>query len=488
MSKLEDFRNQFVLVVGDMMVDKYILGNVDRISPEAPVPVLHQKEVRRKLGGTGNVILNATSLGARVRAAGRVGNDGEGAFFRNTLHELGVDDRFIFIEGNTIVKTRVAASNQQFIRIDEETIVPPSNNIFRRIIDATDEFLKDITVVIISDYAKGFITEELSQAIIKNAKARNIPVLVDPKGKSASKYKGATVLTPNNKEFMDLTGMPAIPNESDIKAAALQLCDENDIDFLVFTRSEKGISIINRFDRIKSDYPTVVKEVVDVTGAGDTVVTTIALAMGAGFSLDECVKIANTAASIVISKFGSAQTTIEELNTALYTCSKSYIDLKDCVAQINRLKSQGKRIVFTNGCFDILHAGHVSSFIQARRFGDVLVVGVNSDESIRRIKGSTRPIVDLRNRMALLSALECVDFVIPFYDDTPQALIEQIKPDVLVKGKDWAGKEIAGGEFVRSYGGRVEFIELEQGLSTTSIIEKIKQSMERSEQNNEDFH
>ena len=474
MKSLDDFRKQWVLVVGDMMVDKYIMGSVDRISPEAPVPVLHQKEVKRKLGGAGNVIINATSLGARVRAIGRVGNDDEGTFFCKTLREFGVDDRFIFVEGSTIVKTRVSASNQQFIRIDDETIASPTPDIFSKIITDLDNILRDITVVVISDYAKGFITEELSQSIIKNAKARNIPVLVDPKGKLASKYKGATALTPNNKEFLDLTGLLAVPSEIDIKNAALRLCEENDIDLLIFTRSEKGISIINRSDGIKSDYPTVVKEVVDVTGAGDTVVTTVALSMGAGFSLEECVKTANVAASIVISKFGSAHTTIGELSAALYPYSKVFPDINETITQLSVQKKQGKRIVFTNGCFDIVHAGHISSFMQARIFGDILVVGINSDESIRRIKGDKRPIVNLQNRITLLSALECVDYVIPFEDDTPQALIEQIKPDVLVKGKDWAGKEIAGGDFIRSYGGKVELIELEQGLSTSNIIEKIK--------------
>lgn len=478
MSKLEDFRKQFVLVVGDMMVDKYIMGSVERISPEAPVPVLHQTEIRRKLGGTGNVIINTTSLGAKVRAVGRIGNDVEGMLFRETLREFGVDDRYVFSDGSTIVKTRVSASNQQFIRIDEETIAPPSRQIVNEITCGLENILQDVTVVVISDYAKGFVTEELSQAIIKAAKALKIPVIVDPKGKSAAKYKGATALTPNNKEFLDLLGLTSIPCENDIKIQSLRLCEEHNFDYLIFTRSEKGISIINAIDNSKSDYPAVVKEVVDVTGAGDTVVSAIALSMAAGFGLNECIQIANIAASIVISKFGAAQTTIEELSTVLYPNLKLISNFTLPIALLNDLKNKGKRIVFTNGCFDLVHAGHISSFRQARSFGDVLVIGLNSDESIRRLKGDTRPIVDLRNRITLLSAIDCVDFIIPFDEDTPQALIEQVKPDVLVKGKDWAGKEIAGGEFVRSYGGKVEFIELEQGLSTSNIIEKIKRATE----------
>jgi len=477
---LNNFRKQLVLVVGDMMVDKYIMGSVERISPEAPVPVLRQKEVRRKPGGTGNVIMNLLSLGAKVRAIGRIGDDYEGCFFRKTLQKLGVDDHYIFAEGSTIVKTRVSASNQQFIRIDEETILPPSDKIVNEILADIENIMQDISVVVISDYAKGFITEGISQAIIKASKERNIPVFVDPKGKSAAKYKGATAITPNNKEFMDLTGLPVIPDDEDIiQTEALRLCRNYDFDYLVFTRSEKGISIINSFDNTKRDYPAVIKEVVDVTGAGDTVISAVALAFSTGFNLDECAIIANTAASIVISKFGTVQTTIEELSAALLPKSKVFPDLSSAIAHLNNLKKQGKRIVFTNGCFDIVHSGHVSSFRQARRLGDVLVVGLNTDESIQRIKGSNRPIIDLQNRITLLSALDCVDIIIPFDEDTPQNLIEQVKPDVLVKGKDWEGYEIAGGEFVRSYGGRVEFLELEQGLSTSNIINKIKQATER---------
>lgn len=464
-----------MLVVGDLMVDKYILGTVERISPEAPVPVLRQNEVRRRLGGAGNVIANIISLGAKVRALGRVGNDVEGEFVRNDLHGLNVEDRYIFTSGSTIVKTRVTACNQQFLRIDKESIVPLSGKEAGQIAAEIGNILQDMTVVIISDYAKGFITEELSQIVIQAARERNIPVLVDPKGNCATKYRGATAITPNNKEFLDLTGLTEMPLENDIKAVALQLCVENCLDYLILTRSEKGISIIDHRSGEKRDYPAVVKEVVDVTGAGDTVVACIALAAGAGFNMSECVVIANIAASIVISRFGAAQTTIEELSGAMPLRTKESHDVSSVIAQINHFKGQGKKVVFTNGCFDLVHAGHISSFQQARSFGDILVVGVNSDESIRRLKGASRPIVDLKNRVALLSALECVDLVIPFYEDTPQTLIEQVKPDVLVKGKDWEGKEVAGSEFVRSCGGRVEFIELEQGLSTTNIIQKIRQ-------------
>lgn len=478
MKNIEALSKQTLLVFGDMMVDKYIMGNVERISPEAPVPVLLQRKVDRKLGGAGNVIVNAVSLGASARVVGCVGNDLEGTYFRETLQSLGVDDRYLFTFGSTIVKTRVSASNQQFLRIDEETIVSPSEEIVSKITAELPEVMQGISAVVISDYAKGFVSETLCQNIIAAAKARQIPVLVDPKGKSVAKYRGATAITPNTKEFLEITGLTSLPTEAQIAITGQHFCKENDFEYLIFTRSEKGISTISRDSGEKKDYPTVAKEVVDVTGAGDTVITTLALAMSAGFSLGQCVKMANTAASIVISRFGASQTTIQELNSALHPSAKVSTDLKSTLAQIASLKQQGKRIVFTNGCFDLVHAGHISSFHQARDFGDILVVGVNSDESIRRIKGPKRPIVSLKNRMALLSALEYVDFVIPFEEDTPQALIETICPDVLVKGKDWEGQEIAGGAFVKSKGGQVKFIDLEQGLSTTNIIEKIKQSLE----------
>ena len=474
MKSIECLKDQHVLVVGDMMVDKYILGQVNRISPEAPVPVLKQSQINRKLGGTGNVIVNLAALGARVRAFGRVGDDADGLFFRETLRQCDVDDRFILFEGSTIVKTRVAAGNQQFIRIDEETIMPPSDAVFLLLNRVLEQLFQDITVVAISDYNKGFLSPELTQIIIAEARKRQLPVLVDPKGKDASKYRGATAITPNNKEFLDMTGLSALPDEDSICQNALRLCKENDFERIFFTRSEKGISVIEQSNGQKKDYPAEKKEVIDVTGAGDTVLAVIALAAGAGFSPSQCVRIANIAASVVISKFGAASTSIAEISEILHPMSYHHASYEDAIKRIRQLKAEGKRIVFTNGCFDLVHAGHISSFQQARTFGDVLVVGINSDDSIRRIKGPSRPIVTLDNRLKLLQAIKYVDFVIPFEDDTPQKLIEAISPDVLVKGKDWEGKEVAGAAYIQSIGGVVEFIDLEIGLSTTNLIQKIK--------------
>lgn len=365
MTSLDNFRKQCVLIVGDLMVDRYIIGTVDRISPEAPIPVLLQQQITRKLGGMGNVVLNVASLSAKVRVVGRVGSDEEGRYLRDTLKENGVDDSYVFSEGKTIVKTRVAASNQQFLRIDEETILPPSREIVEALQSGIDRMMKDITVVIISDYAKGFVTEEVAQIIIGGARRAGIPVLVDPKGKSAAKYRGATAMTPNTKEFKDMAGLSALPDEEGIRAAAAKLCLENDLKYLIYTRSEKGISTIYGKTGEKQDYPAVEKEVVDVTGAGDTVVSVLALSMASGFELRRCVKMANVAASIVISRFGAAQTTIEELDGELHPSRKKVMDPQRMIQTIHQLQQGGKHIVFTNGCFDLVHAGHISSFRQA---------------------------------------------------------------------------------------------------------------------------
>ena len=436
MKSLETFKEQNALVIGDLMIDKYIIGNVSRISPEAPVPVLNQTRIERKLGGAGNVLANLKSLGATVHALGRIGNDSEGAICEKLLSERGIDCSKLWKFENTIVKTRVISSNQQFLRIDEEKIISPNAEYLDTLKNNIDDILKNITVVVLSDYAKGFVSDELASLIIQACNMKNIPVVVDPKGKNCGKYKGATAITPNNKEFLDMSGVVSLASEDSIKNEAIRLLKENNIKYFIHTRSEKGISEIS-----------------------------------------DAINLANIAASIVISKFGTAQTTTTEIEEHLFSIKTKDKSKDEVLKIIANLKSQGKRIVFTNGCFDLVHAGHIKSFQQAKSFGDVLIVAVNSDDSIRRLKGESRPVVDLKNRIALLKALECVDFVIPFEEDTPQNLIEAIKPDVMVKGEDWRGKVVAGADFVKSYGGKVEFIKLEQGLSTTHIIKKIKEGI-----------
>ncbi|MCR5460080.1 MAG: D-glycero-beta-D-manno-heptose 1-phosphate adenylyltransferase [Acetatifactor sp.] len=474
MGEFASFRSQRVLVVGDFMTDKYISGVVERISPEAPIPVLLQKDVTRKMGGAGNVIRNIFSLGGEVVAVGRIGMDAEGEYLRQCLRECGADDRFVFSEGSTAVKTRLVTSRHQLLRVDEEEIRNLSERNMETLRAGLADAMRQVNAVVLSDYGKGFLTEGLAQQVIRAACDQGIPVLADPKGNQAGKYCGVTVLTPNVKEFCALCGLDSLPEEEEIRQNALKLCQEHDISQIVLTRSEKGISVINGATGEKKDYPAKALEIADVTGAGDTVIATLALAMASNMEMDQCVRLANQAASLTVSRFGTAAPTLEELENAMGAENRIRKDKKEILSRIRELQQSGRKIVFTNGCFDLLHAGHVNGLREAKSFGDVLVVGINSDDSIRRIKGADRPILPLESRQVMLEALRYVDFVIPFEEDTPQNLIEKVRPDMLVKGRDWEGKEVVGAEFVKSYGGEVRFAELEPGISTSTIIEKIR--------------
>lgn len=474
----EAISQQNILVVGDFMLDKYLYGDVTRVSPEAPVPVAHIRKTDIKLGGAGNVAINIAALNANVKVLSCIGNDANGDKLVGMLENLGVDTEFIYKDSawSTIVKTRVVSQNQQLLRYDEEDVQAIGANTIQKIRNSVSEIIGSVTGIILSDYGKGFVTEEIAQLIIQEAKAKGIPVAVDPKGSDYTKYRGATVCTPNMKELTEATGGKALRTDEEIYEAALLLSQKCDLNYILATRSEKGMSLIDKDGRKKLDFPAVAQEVSDVTGAGDTVISLFTLGMAAGYSKDVCCKIANAAAAIVVSKFGAATVSMDELVRATVEeicLDNKKVNFNDIERIAESIRHTGKRIVFTNGCFDILHAGHISSFRQAREFGDFLIMGVNSDDSIRRIKGPQRPIVSQDNRVALLEAIDCIDCIVVFDEDTPQKLIERIKPDCMVKGKDWEGKPVAGMEFVQSYGGKVCFIELEQGLSTTAIIEKI---------------
>lgn len=467
-----------VLVLGDIMLDRYIIGSVKRISPEAPVPVLEVQKEEVRLGGSGNVVHNIRSLGASVRVLSCIGTDIEGKELLEALSTQGVDIHFLgcCAEITTITKTRVVAKNQQLLRYDREKIqvVPPSYVDFLR--DNIDAIFNGINIVVISDYEKGGVVPELAQLLIHRSRMMGIPVLVDPKGKDYSKYYGATICTPNLSELSMASGrMLNQLMEERIQKAALELCSAFNFDHLLVTRSEKGMSLIGG-DGSKKDFSAIEKEVVDVSGAGDTVASVIALCIAAGFPLDECCRLANQAASIVVSKFGTATVTFNELvGSEIYASNSKLITQEQLPYLRDYLREQGKRIVFTNGCFDLVHAGHISSFQQARDFGDVLIVGLNSDASVHRIKGEKRPIVNEHDRAIVLQSISFVDYVVLFDDETPEELIHEIAPDVLVKGKDWEGMVIAGQKFVESRGGEVRFIDLEQGLSTTNIINRIRE-------------
>lgn len=474
---INKFKDAKIVVYGDMMVDEYLSGDVSRISPEAPVPVVCIKNETKRLGGAGNVVRNLCALGADVIPISCIGKDESGEWLVNRFTEYGLDisgllqnDRVV-----TSIKTRVTSQNQQLLRYDREIIQDVPSDFTDWLKDNVLKYISKANAVIISDYGKGAVTKTSAQILIEAANELDIPVVIDPKGSDYSKYSGATVCTPNMKEIQAAVNR-SVSSEEEIAYAARELCEDCNIKYILATRSEKGMSLIEGATGEKLDYLALAKEVIDVTGAGDTVISTFTLCYALGANFDDCCKIANMAASIVVSKFGASVVYPEEIQELIvgntYQNTK-LLTLEQAKKKAAFLRQQGKKIVFTNGCFDIVHAGHIASFKQARSFGDVLFVGVNSDSSIKRIKGANRPVVDESNRVKLLEAVNCIDYLILFEEDTPQKLIENIIPAVLVKGKDWAGQEVAGGKFVEQNGGKVCFIDLEQGLSTTNIVNKI---------------
>lgn len=475
MERFKKIKDINVLVYGDLMVDKYICGQVSRISPEAPVPVLQVESRLSKLGGAGNVINNIISLGASVRVLGGIGKDYEGESIIEEFKKKGIDTRHIrqYLEIQTISKTRLISRNHQLLRYDEEEIRDMPQE-YMKYLEQNKKFIfEDIHVVVISDYGKGAVTMELAQFLITAAIDLGIPVVVDPKGKDYNKYKGASVCTPNVKELGDVIGK-ILKTEEDEEIAGKQIRECVQLSNLLLTRSEKGILLFDSMNN-KKDFPAVSKDVVDVTGAGDTVVSVVALMMVVGFSMEECCEIANIAASIVCSKFGAATLSLNELiGEILDIGSFKNINVKTAKYILTNLKENGKRIVFTNGCFDMLHAGHLASFVQAKAYGDILVVAVNSDESVKRLKGENRPIINESDRIAMLCALECVDYVILMEEDTPIKMIQELRPDVTVKGNDWAQKYLPEKQVVESYGGCVQFVDLCGESSTTNIIRKIR--------------
>lgn len=469
-----------VLVFGDYMVDKYIIGDVSRISPEAPVPVIETKKYMEKLGGTGNVINNIVSLGANVKVIGCVGKDNAGDFIISSFNNERINKRFFKQDKNvqTIIKTRVVSKNQQFLRIDEEIKEELSSDYYKYLKEHIDDIFKGINAVVISDYAKGAVNKKFAQLLIKEANKRGIVSIIDPKGKDYSKYENSTYCTPNVKELCDVLNVK-IEDEKDIERYGKKLCREVGLNSLILTRSEKGISTIDS-NGVKRDYPAVTKEVIDVSGAGDTVVATIAVLCGLGYELSELCEFANIAAGIVVSKFGTATVSLNELLSEVCSTSNYKIQsLKSMNYIVNMLKEKNKKIVFTNGCFDMLHVGHLHSFKEAKKFGDVLIVAVNSDSSVKENKGDLRPIINEDDRMEMICALDCVDYVVLMNDKNPSNIIETLKPDICIKGEDWKDKDLPERKIIENYGGRIEFIKLNPGHSTTKIIEKVLKVYEK---------
>lgn len=464
-----DFSELRVLVVGDAMLDEYWFGDTGRISPEAPVPVVKTVSTEQRPGGAANVALNLAALDARATLACIVGADDRGRALEHLLESRGVRCRFVRSETlPTVHKLRVLARNQQLIRLDSEVALgaaaAPLLPLFEAALDHAD-------VVVLSDYAKGTLRD--AARMIELCNARSVPVLVDPKGEDFHRYRGATLLTPNQTEFRAVAGEWS--DEAEFLAKGEALREELELDCLLVTRGERGMALFPR-DGEPGLLDAEAREVFDVTGAGDTVISLMAAALGAGLPLLRAAELANLGAGLVIGKIGVATVSRAELRLALHrrgSGGRGLVAPDELVELVRAAKARGERVVMTNGCFDILHAGHVAYLEEAKSLGNRLIVAVNDDDSVRRLKGPSRPITPLEDRMAVLAGLAAVDWVVPFSEDTPAALIERLLPDVLVKGGDYTPDQIAGGDAVLRNGGDVRVVNLKQGRSTSALIASI---------------
>ena len=462
-----------ILVIGDLMIDHYLWGQCDRISPEAPVQVVDIKKESAVLGGAGNVINNLKAFGSHVSVISVIGDDENGKELLTHLNTINADTSKIVHENGrkTTKKSRVIASNQQIIRFDSEDKIDISEASQKAILTNLHEIIEHIDVIILSDYGKGVLTDSLTREIIAHANLHEVKVLVDPKGEDYSKYSGAYLLTPNKKEASQASKIVINSQESLIKAHQY-LKSTVDLDYSVITLSEDGISV---YDDKLVTIPTVALEVFDVTGAGDTVIASIAFALSCNLDIKEALKFSNYAAGVVVGKIGSATATLSEIEEYISRLHKSgsdeHIKTFDEIEDIaKKAKLDGKRIVFTNGCFDILHVGHVKYLEVAKSFGDILIVGLNSDASVTRLKGPSRPINNSDDRAYILAALEAVDYVVPFEEDTPYELIKKVAPHTLVKGGDYAGKEVVGADIADE----LKLVDFVDGKSTTNTIKKIQ--------------
>lgn len=476
MLTIPSFQNARVLVVGDVMLDRYWYGDTGRISPEAPVPVVRIADEERRLGGAANVALNLARVGAATRLIGVVGQDEPARAASALLERAGVVPDLVASDSHpTIAKLRVMSRNQQLIRLDFEKSFALSGAFDRgALLDRYHRALAQTDVVICSDYGKGTLAD--IETLIAQAREQGIPVLIDPKGNDWQRYAGASLITPNLQEFEAVAG-PA-PDDDALEQAANALRDRLAVDQLLVTRSEKGMSLFSGAEPLH--LPAQAQEVFDVTGAGDTVIALLGAGLAAGLTLGEAAAIANLGAGVVVAKLGTATVTPGELNRAARNQrggDRGVIDEDALAAIVESLRERGERVVMTNGCFDLLHPGHIAYLEAARALGDWLIVAVNDDASVRRLKGASRPLNDLSHRMQVLRGLAAVDWVVAFSQDTPERLICRIKPDVLVKGGDYRPEDIAGGDCVRAAGGEVRVLDFVDGYSTTSIIERMNGSM-----------
>ncbi|MEJ2650326.1 MAG: bifunctional D-glycero-beta-D-manno-heptose-7-phosphate kinase/D-glycero-beta-D-manno-heptose 1-phosphate adenylyltransferase HldE [Gammaproteobacteria bacterium] len=468
---IPDFESARVLVVGDAMLDRYWHGSTSRISPEAPVPVVRVDQAEERPGGAGNVALNIAALGARVSLVAVTGADDTAQALAGQLSAAGVRCLFRSVAGMaTVTKLRVLSRHQQLIRLDFEGGIPGFDG--SALLEPFHEALPEADVVVLSDYGKG--TLGAIRDLIKAARAAGLPVLVDPKSRDFGLYRGASLVTPNLAEFEAVAGH--CHDEAEIAAKGTALLAEHDIEALLITRGEQGMTLLRR-GNAALHLPAKAREVYDVTGAGDTVISVLAATLAAGEDLAQATALANLAAGIVVGKLGTATVSVPEIRRTLRengAVERGVVTVEQLLAAVEQARGRGERLVMTNGCFDILHAGHVAYLQEARRLGDRLIIAVNDDDSVRRLKGATRPINSLDHRTAVLAALQCVDWVVPFGEDTPRDLICRVRPDYLVKGGDYRPEQVAGYDCVTAGGGEVMILAYHAGQSTSRIIERCR--------------
>jgi D-beta-D-heptose 7-phosphate kinase/D-beta-D-heptose 1-phosphate adenosyltransferase len=466
-----------IVVVGDLMLDEYIIGQVGRVSPEAPVPILKEDCCEWALGGAANVAANCKHVGCDVKLVGVIGaHDSAGVKLLEKLREVGIDQDCIVKSSSRITtcKRRMMAKNHQLLRVDNEVTAPMTEQEYTQVTEHIDSVLTQDSVLIISDYAKGIITARLMKYIFAKTQVLKNIVIIDPKGPDFEKYKGANYLKPNAKEFAHMVSYFNIDTSISLVEQGRAICKSLNLTGLFVTLGENGIHFVSQ----SNDYfsPAKICEVYDITGAGDTVVAFLALGLAHNFSIEDCLLMANRAASVAISHVKTYAVSLDELIDRHYEpTEKIFYDWTVCKIELDWVRRNGKKVVFTNGCFDILHSGHVHLLKEAKKLGDILVLGINTDDSIKRFKGPSRPINMLADRACVVAALGVIDFVVVFDQDTPKELIEYLKPDVLVKGGDYSIDKIAGASFVKSYGGDVRVIDLVREKSTTCIIKKISE-------------
>jgi D-beta-D-heptose 7-phosphate kinase/D-beta-D-heptose 1-phosphate adenosyltransferase len=473
------FPGLHVWVAGDLMLDEYVSGQVERISPEAPVPVVRVRETQNRLGGATNVARQIAALGARVSLCGIVGQDQAGDALLARCAEKGIDTPAVgrLEECQTTRKLRVLGHGQQLLRLDWEETVPCPEGAIAPLIDTLRSGAAP-DVVVLSDYAKGFLTDETISALVAAAGELEVPVLVDPKRRDLGAYRGATVITPNLRELEDATGLRLAGGELGVIAeAARGVVEQGGFEAAVVTLGERGMLVV----RSGASHVAIAAErraVYDVTGAGDTAIAVLALSMAAGAGLADAARIANTAAGIAVGEVGAVSVPADDILAALNRQQTGKILTRaELAEQVEAWHLQGRTVVFTNGCFDLLHLGHLALLRSAAQHGDVLVLAINSDNSVRRLKGDDRPLMPEAERAALLAALDCVDAVTIFDEDTPLETLEEVRPDVLVKGQDYLPHEVVGRELVESSGGRLELVPLLPEHSTSALVERIRRSL-----------